>query len=164
MKTLLAIQPESRHVGFAVFEGNKLIDWGGKDLPRISVLEHGSRETLALFRSLVERHSPDIVVLPPPATLPENLRSKFVRAVREESVQRLHDIADFSNDDVSQCFRTLCNLERINKETIRQVLVKWFPELRSCLPNPRRLWKRQDHWVPMFDAVALAVTWLYHHE
>jgi hypothetical protein len=164
MKTILAIQPENRHVGYAVFEGNKLIDWGGKDLPRVPASERSDRETLALFHSLVKRHEPHVVVLPPPATLPENLRSHFVRTVRKASLEYLHDVEDFSREDVSECFRELCNLERVNKEMIMQTVVKWFPELQSCLPKPRRLWNRQDHWVPMFDAVALAITWLHHHD
>ena len=40
------------------------------------------------------------------------------------------------------------------------LVVVFQPELRGALPKHRRIWESQEYWVPMFDAVALAITWL----
>ncbi|MBI1974314.1 MAG: hypothetical protein HYS51_00420 [Candidatus Zambryskibacteria bacterium] len=145
MKTILAMQPENRHVGYAVFEENRLVDWGSKELSRIPLSDRNDKVTAPLFRSLVRRYEPSIVVLPPPAGIPEAFRSQFVRTVREESIEHSIEITAFSREDISECFRSLCKLERVNKEMIMHALVRWFPELKSCLPKPRRPWERQDH-------------------
>jgi hypothetical protein len=164
MKTILALQPHNREIGFAVFEDNKLVDWGLKAFLRVSVFNRTDEMMVDSFRKLARKHRPDVVVLPPPTALSETFRSHFVRTVRQESFRRSQEIADFSLDAISECFGSLSRLNRVNKEIIRKAIVKWFPELEASLPKRRRLWERQDYWAPMFDAVALAITWLYHNE
>ena len=120
---------------------------------------------MPLFRSLVERHSPDMIVLPPPNNAAGTGRNRFLRALKIELARQPHVVTtSFSRRDIQATFGELLNMERPNKDVTMQALVKWFPKLLPYLPKPRRAWDSEDYWVPMFDAVSLAVTYLHHNE
>ena len=112
---------------------------------------------MPFFRSLVEHHNPDMIVLPPQNNMAGTGRNRFLRAMTIELARQPNIVTSFSRRDIQAAFGTLLNMERPNKDVTMQALVKWFPKLLPYLPKPRRAWDSEDYWVPMFDAVSLAV-------
>jgi hypothetical protein len=164
MTTILAIQPEARQIGYAVFEGAALIDWGTKTLGVAGIPERVNRVALPLFRSLVDYHEPGVVVLPRPTKAGGTIRNQFLVEIRYELSNHGPSLASFSRNQIQGCFKAFLRSERPTKDRIMRLLVAWFPELRGALPRPRKPWESQDYWVPMFDAVTMAVTWLHYND
>ena len=165
MKVILAVQPDGRQIGYAVFRGATLVDHGAKSLGfNRPLAQRLHRISVPFFRSLVERHNPDMIVLPPPNKMAGTGRNRFLRALTIELARQPNVVTSFSRRDIQATFGTLLNMERPSKDVTMQALVKWFPKLLPYLPKPRRAWDSEDYWVPMFDAVSLAVTYLHHDE
>jgi len=164
MKTVIALQPEARQIGYAVFEGKDLIDWGTKSIGSVPVAKRVYTVALPFVRSLIERHQPDLIVLSQPTDNPTTVRTRFLRAVRYESCRQPQKLCFFSRRAIHKAFQPFLQSKRVNKSLIMQLLARWFPELRRSLPRPRRLWESQDYWVSMFDAIALGITHLSRNE
>jgi len=165
MKTILAIQPDARQIAYAVFKGATLVNRGTKHLAFRKPLRQRTYQTaVPYFRGLVERYDPDVVILPSPTTTPDTARNRVLRGIRYESTRNRYSLANVSRTDIRKTFKSFLKVGRVNKDSIMRLLSKWFPELLEFLPKPRRLWESPNYWVPMFDAVSLAVTYLCHNE
>jgi hypothetical protein len=163
MKTILAIQPATLHVGYAVFEDTMLVDFGSKSLrsgPRR--VRDPSRARL-IFRRLVDQCEPDVIILPKPNKCTA-ARRRFLREIQSDLTVYPHHVVTFGWREIQQTFKSVLSRKYPNKYSIMQVLAKSFPELHLRLPKPRRMWDAEDHQTPMFDAVALVITHLHHHE
>jgi hypothetical protein len=164
MKTVIALQPEARQIGYAIFEGKELVEWGSKRIDSVPVERRAYVRALPFLRSLIERYEPDVILLPEPTAIPTTVRSRVIRAVRYELLRAPRQLLTISRHAIHIAFTPFLKAQRAGKESIMQVLVRWFPELKKLLPKPRRLWEPQDHWVSMFDAVALGITYLSRNE
>jgi hypothetical protein len=165
MKTILALQPDARQVGYAVFKEGTLTNWGAQYLGSSTPLpQRVHRIAMPFFRTLLDRHAPDVVVLPHPTKIFGTARNRFLRAIRYELARAPGTVTSFGRREIQHSFKELLNVEKINKDQIMRALVKWFPELLRYLPKPRRLWDSEDYWTPMFDAVSLAITFLHNND
>lgn len=164
MTTVLALQPDARQIGYAIFEGATLIDWGSKELGSGSLRCRITDIAIPCIRQLFKNLKPDVIVLPNPTKLAATARNRFLRAIRHEIEQHSCTIASISRHDIREDFKYVLKAEKPNKYSIMELLVRWFPELQPSLPKPRRRWESQDYWTPMFDAVALAVTYLHRND
>jgi hypothetical protein len=68
MTTILSLQPKAQHIGYAVFEGAVLVDWGNKHLPGVAIEERTSRRAVPVVRTLIQVHEPQVLVLPEEST------------------------------------------------------------------------------------------------
>ena len=160
MKTVIALQPETRQIGYAVFEGKDLVEWGSKPIDSVSLNKRVYLVGLPFFRSLVERYEPDVVLLPEPTAHLMTVRNRFIRLVRLELIRKPRTFFTLSLSLLHNAFKPFLKSQRPNKYVIMNLLVHWFPELKRAFPQPRRLWQSQHYWVSMFDAVALVITHL----
>ena len=159
---IISLNPSFRHLAFASFEGEALVDWGIKSVPIVG----GQRDTAQLLdtlQDLIERSEPTVVVLPAGDDRRKQAQLRLIIGIKVF----LHGLADSvvtcSAGAVNEYFRTLTG-GRPTKHRIMTAIGDLFPELRRLVPKPRRLWESQDYWLPMFDAVARAVTWMKSHE
>jgi hypothetical protein len=164
MKTIIALLPETRQIGYAVFEGKNLVEWGSKPIDSVGLHKRVYLVALPFFRSLVNRYEPEVVVLPERMDNLTTVRSRFIRAVRYELIRKPRTLFAFSRHVLHNAFKPFLKSQRANKYTIMQLLVQWFPELRRAFPPPRRLWQSQRYWVSMFDAIGLVITYLSRNE
>jgi len=163
MKTILAIQPTGRHLGYAVLEGPNLVAQGTKFLTYNRPLPYRVHQVaMPFFRSLVEQYQPDIVILPTPTKALGTTKNRFLRALRIEVIRRPVSTHSISRHDIQQTFEPFLRKPRPSKDLIMRLLTRWFPQLASFLPAERRAWDSTDYWVYMFDAVSLAITFLHH--
>jgi hypothetical protein len=150
---VVAVFPNARGFGYAVFEGTVPVDWGVSDVqPR-----DRNRQCIRLISVLLRKYRPDVVLLRDAS----GIRSRRVR----DLIQAIADFATASNlpclllsrTQVRQAFRYL---ERPMRYAIAQSIAKRIPFLESHLPPARKIWNSEDRRMGLFDAVALALTYL----
>jgi len=152
-KRVLAIDPYSRGVGFAVFEGPAaLIDWGLRTTgPRAD-----NGRAVRVIKRLIERFQPDVLAL-------EDWVSAGARRSQRIDLLLNHIASDQGNRVRVQLvsrreIRAIGpSAETKTKHGRATLLASRFPELRSYLPRPRKPWMSEDERMSIFDAVAFAL-------
>jgi hypothetical protein len=150
-KRVLAVDPYSRGVGFAVLEGpERLIDWGLRTTGRAD-----NAKAARVIDRLIDRFRPDVLAL-------ENWESAGSR--RCVRVKMLLDrIAADEGRRVLVRFIARRDIRAIGplpqtgtKRGRTCFLAERFPELRPFLPPVRKLWMPEDDRMAIFDAVGFA--------
>lgn len=150
-RRILAVDPFSRGVGFAVLEGeDRLIDWGTRTTGGADNAK-AARE----IEKLIDRFRPDILVL-------EDWDSAGSR--RCGRVQTLLDrIAADQGQRVLVRLVTLREVRAIGrlpltstKQGRARLLAERFPEVQPYLPPVRKPWMPEDDRMAIFDALSFA--------
>jgi hypothetical protein len=151
-KRVLAIDPFSRGVGFAVVEGqDRLIDWGIRTTGRAD-----NAKSTCVIDKLIDRFRPDVLIL-------EDWDSAGSR--RCQRVQTLLDrIAADEGKRVLVRLVTRREIRAIgplpltsSKHGRAAFLAERFPEVQPFLPPLRRIWMPEDDRMAIFDALSFAV-------
>lgn len=153
-KRVLAIDPSSKGLGFAVMEGpSRLVDWG----VRVAT-ENKNERWLKLIDNVMERYRP-AVVLAEDCLAKGSRRSLRIRELIDETVRlsasKKIRAKVFSRRKVRAAFS---KAERISKHRIAIALAERFPELTPHLPPPPKPWLTEHYRLQMFNAVSLGVT------
>jgi len=152
-RVILSVFPNRIGFGFAVLEGESLVDWGTKDLRR-----QRHRNALAECDTLLDRYVPEVLLLRDydEDRSPRGRRiNRLHRAMKEAARRRRITVHRFSRARIRERFG---GLGRATKEEIAAELSRRFPELGS--PMPRKVYVPEGHRMGTFDAVALAVAYL----
>ncbi len=154
---VLALDPTSGGIGFAVLEGpHQLIDWGVKSAP-----ERTPHYALWLIEALIARYEPDVIVLEDCEACGSR-RCPRVRALIRQIVRRAakHDIKThrFAGRQIREAFAATNGLTKYRRA---RAIAEQFPELAPRVPPVRRPWMSEDYRMSIFDAVGLAVTFFY---
>jgi hypothetical protein len=148
---LLALEIRPRKAGFVVLEGATLLDWG--------VTTYGTgTPAMRRIASLLDLHTPSIIVTRRRPRLKKgqavpNIMQSIKREARRRSIH-------FQSLDAHQVRAFFIQRGRRNKHVVATLLAEWFPELAWKLPPKRKLWQSEPHYATLFDAVAIAVTYL----
>lgn len=151
----LAIDPTPKGLGFAVLEGDELIDWG-----LCQVRTEKNAGAIARVAQLLRRFHPDKLIL-------EDHRARGSR--RQSRIQqllgRVAAVAAAAGASVALVSavavrRTFASFEANNKDQVARKIVEWFPELAPRLPKPRKPWMSEDERMGIFDALALICAYL----
>jgi len=148
--SVLAIDPTSKGFGFAVMEADLfLVDYG---LAR--VWTRRLRDFVDKSYSVVEKHSPVVIVLPrvDSAKKRQRTRAKLSALVGHLRFHH-HTVVMLPREIVRKTFEPA-----ETKHDIALAIANAFPELASRLPRRRRPWMSEDESMNVFDAVALALT------
>ena len=148
-----AISPSTRGFGFAVLEGNALVDWGVK-----SVKGEKNSECLLKVEAMITHYQPGVMVLED-GSVKGSRRAPRIQALSQEIIElakkRKVTVKLFSRNQVRKVFFAH---GKGTKHAVAEILAKRFPEeLGSRLPPKRKPWKSEDHRMAIFDAVALAL-------
>jgi hypothetical protein len=145
---VLAIAPSTRGFGFAVFDGDALVDWGQK-------VVKGDKNGLCIpkVEKLIIDYEPDVLVIEDFARTKRGPRIRLL-------IQEIIDLAPkhnvgvklFSRQEVYQVF--FVDGEG-TKDSLAAILAKRFPdELGIELPPKRETWESEDPKMAIFDAMA----------
>ena len=151
---ILAIAPSTRGFGFAVHEGDTLVDWGVK-----SVKGDKNAESLKKVSELINWYTPTVLVLPDTKGKGSR-RSERIRVLSRKFIA----MAKARKVCVATCSRkqigvALSTDGTLNKHEIAEILAKRFPhELGSRVPPKRKPWMSEDSRMDIFGAVAIGVT------
>lgn len=159
-KLVLAVDPATRGIGFAIFEGPRgPIDWGVKDT-KVDKNAQGLRK----IERLMDFYHPDVVVV-------EDYAGKGSRRCRR--VQRLiKDIKGLAQKkgietrsySRAAIRKTFSGSGAKTKYEIAQKIAQWLPTFARRLPPARKPWMTEDYRMNIFDAVSLALTFYAEEE
>ncbi len=149
---MLAVDPFSRGVGFAVIEGqDRLIDWGIRTTGKAD-----NAKASRVIDKLIDRFRPDVLAL-------EDWDSDGAR--RCGRVQKLLD--RIAADEGTRVLVRLVTRRQIRaigplpltstKQGRARFLAERFPELQPFLPPARKPWMPEDDRMAIFDALSFAV-------
>jgi hypothetical protein len=162
---ILSLCPGSRQIGYAYFEGEKLIEWGVKNNTMGPIPERLLTRGLRLILGLVTRFEPETIVLP-----------SFENEIRRTSCRKFSNAAaailSTTKAEVvfqmprqsMEFFASQMDQRKSRKHQVMVDLAIIFPELQPSVPRPRRPWDPQNYWTPMFDAVAQGYSWIKSNE
>lgn len=158
---ILSVTPGTRHVGYAYFEGNELIEWGVRENNKGSIKDRVGYQGKSIVSDLVKRYEPTVVVLPrPDAGSKKANQQRFIETLKVLFTSGATVVRYCSAREVRTSFLAFDPSVKPTKHAIMVRIGRLFPELEPVVPAPRRPWDPQDYWTPMFDAVARAVAWL----
>ena len=150
---ILAIDPGTKNLGIALFEGKELIHYGVKTIPEMKYPHEKLKTGRKIILRLIEDYKPDILVVE--KTFFSNNRNSALLNVFADEIQaigrrkKLQVISLAANSVRKQ----ICGNGAASKDDVASVLVALYPELKPYLTSDRK-WKEQFHR-NMFDAIAL---------
>ena len=149
---VLAIDPSSRGLGFAVLEGpERLIDWGVRQAAAESD-EAKNAECVKTVAELIDRYQPHALAIEDAAT-DDSRRCERVQRLLEEIRALARDkrikVMSLTPERVRSAFAP-------TKDVIAAAIAGRFPELAPRLPRPRTLTMSEQYEMPVFDAMAFA--------
>jgi Holliday junction resolvasome RuvABC endonuclease subunit len=148
---VLGIAPSSRGFGFAVLEGDNLVEWG----VRTAKGEGKNSKLLAKVSDLITMCQPEAMILEDisapvrRASRIRDLHAEIIEAARAERIK-------FVILPRRKVREAIVSDESATKQDVAEMLAKRFPnELGMHLPRKRKPWMSENHQMAMFDAVAL---------
>lgn len=153
---ILGVAIRARWLGFAAIdEHTRLIDWGMIYYQRKLAARLKAARRRA--ESMVARIAPSqIVLLTQP--LDNSNRNAAVlsmtRAIQKFAKAQRIQILRSDRVEIRAAFK---RVEAQSKHAIAAALARSFPELAWRLPPARKIWKKEDGRLALFDAVAAAV-------
>lgn len=152
---ILAINPGSRYVGFAVFRDGDIRDWGVRVLPPGS--PSAKRKAFRdVIQKVVRTHSVDTLILKSlhPSRSSDTLDSLVRESIAIAKAQKL-SVHRYSVDAVKL---TLSSSAKTNRRGLMEIVASRFPFLYSEFERERN--SRNAYRIRMFEAVALGMTFL----
>ena len=147
--TILAIDPTSRGLAFAVLEAPAfLVDWGERIIPA---------KTGGLLRKmdeLLSRFEPDLLVIEDVAVPHSRRRKRASKEIR--SIELLALKRRLSAERISRLAVIDAFAPAKSKYEVALRLAEIFPALEERLPRKRRVWTTEDARMNIFDALGFA--------
>jgi len=150
IRKIIAINPGTRYLGIAVFEGPELLDW------RVKVFKgkwskEKSKKVIMVIRSFIERYEPDVLAI---KKLHRSRSSadlnQLVSKIKQLSKRKGLKVYQYSIKEVESFFI----LEgKANKKKLAELVTLRYPELTHEF-NKEKTHKNLYH-IKMFEAVAL---------
>lgn len=149
----MSVFPNTRGFAFVVFEGLLPVDWG------VSEAEGSDRHETCLRRvaTLLVKYSPDVLLLRDSSEARAPRIATLIEAIallpRHPSVTCL----GVTRMLVREAF---AHLARPTREAIARAIAERIPFFEPLLPPPRKIWTSESRRMGLFDAIALALTYL----
>lgn len=155
---IIGINPGTRYLGVAIFEGPEPVDWRNKTLKEKWSKEKMNR-VIGIISSFIERYEPNILAIKKlhPSRRSENLKRLVVR-IKEFSKRKGLKVYQYSIKNLENFFS---GEERIkNKKRLAEIVVSEFPVLFHEFKRDKS--NRNKYFIRVFEAVALASRCFHH--
>ena len=148
---ILGIKPGTRYLGFAVFQGADLLDWGVK-VPSRKRPKAKTKKIMTIVSDLHERYRPNVLALKKlhPSRVSPNLK-KLATRIRQSARAKGLRVCQYSIDELESFFAPK---ERINKMELAELVAMEHPVLHYLLGKEKA--NRNPYHITEFEAVALA--------
>lgn len=153
-KLVLAVDPATRGIGFALFEGPRQpIDWGVKD----AKVDKNAQGLLRIQR-LMDFYHPDVIVVEDYAGEGSRRSTRVQQLIKD--IKRLAQTKGIKTYSYSRSAirKTFAQSGAKTKYEIAKKIAEWLPTFAQRLPPVRKPWMSEDYRMSIFDAVALALT------
>jgi hypothetical protein len=147
---IIALDVRPQSLGFVVFEGqNRLLDWGVRSFPGGTGAVHvppGPK-----VAALIALYLPEALVL----KRPKDRRSEpMLDEIKQ--VAKVHEVAlHLLSPKIVK--RTFADHE--NKEQVAPAIAERFTDFLSILPPQRKIWRKEDCRMKIFDAAAVGIAY-----
>ena len=148
---VLSIVPFYRAFGYAVLDGDALVDWGTNTVP-----VDDSVKALAKVEFFMTHYRPDVLSMEDFSRSRRGPRIRtFIRDIIDLAPKHNIGVKLFSRGEVYQAFFSAA---KGSKEALALLLAKRFPdELEPKLSPKRKAWENEDSHLNIFDAVAFGL-------
>jgi len=156
---VLAIYPNTKGFGYAVFEGSEnLLDWGTK-----SARKNGT-VTLDKIKQVIGLYHPESLILEDMADLRSRRGLRARRLI--EHIVKLANTMKIRTYSVSRPVirNAFAYTNSVTKHQIAATLAKTYPELSRSLPPKRKPWETERQVMSVFAAAALGVAYFCRRE
>ena len=150
---VMAIFPNTRGFSYAVFEGALPVDWGMSDVPGVGRNETCIRRIVAL----IDRYKPDVLLLRDAAEARGQRVADLIKATADLPIAPGAICIQVSRAQVKEAFRYLT---RPTRYAIARAIAELIPFFEPLVPPVRKIWNSEDRRMGLFDALALALTYL----
>lgn len=153
--SLLAIDPGTRHLGFASFEDRNLEDYGVKDVGYVAGAEDVFAAIATIMDRLMSQKRPQAVVLEKNnfSQIQQNIRLTLAIG-KIKQVARRHRIRVFELDPRT-IRKVVCRNGNATKRELARTVSVRYPEMLAYLESNRR-W-RERYYQNAFDAIAVGL-------
>jgi hypothetical protein len=159
LNKVLSLSPGSRLIGYAYFEGNRLIDWGTKNNTVGPIKKRIFEKGLNIVADLVAYFGPETVILPAQEEDKRRVhRWRFIKAARTILSGNYVIVAFCSTGEAKRYFAKRL-MKRPTIRNVAMVIGETFPQIKPMIPGPRQAYDCQDYWTLMFDAIARWLAW-----
>jgi hypothetical protein len=147
---ILAINPGSKYLGVAIFQGLELKDWGVKIIKGKGLKAKMEKVKKEIF-FLIDCWRPNVLAIKllHPSRSSETL-NEIVKKIKQIGRRKGLRIYQYSIKELEDFFSSK---ERINKQELAEILVSKYPELLSEYEKERN--HKNPYHIRMFEAVAL---------
>lgn len=155
---LLALDPGTRHLGFAAFDAFELVDYGIRNVKGQSTVESMLVAVERAVRRMICEKRPYALAVE------KNNFSQIQQNVRlTMAISRMTAVAKRSRVRVFEfdprtIRKAVCNDGNATKRELARIITASYPEMRAYLESNRR-W-RERYYQNAFDAIACGLTFL----
>lgn len=153
---LIALHCSAKGIGFAVFEGEAIYDWG-------TVVTRGDKNAMALRKltHLLDRFSPETLVVEDPEKAVSRADRIFQlhSAIRALCVARAIDFVEYPLPEIRVRLGLALGATR---QDVAEAVVRHLDVLAPRLPSPRKPWQSEPRRMAIFCAAAVALAHLSH--
>jgi hypothetical protein len=153
---VLALRPFGRGFAFVLFESPlSPVDWGIKEIRG----SKGNARCLAAVRGLIEKHPPEVIVIPAKSLVARQGSSRIERLldlIVNHATGHSIEIRRYTEAGVRACF---AGIGANTRYEIAQGIASQIPAFAHRLPPVRQTWDPIDSRMYLFDAAALAMTY-----
>lgn len=149
---VMAVFPNTRGFGYAVFEGLLPVDWGVSDV-------QGKNRNYTCIRritALIAKYNPDVLLLRDPT----EARGRVATLIEAIATLPRHPGAACLAVSRPQVREAFSYLAQPTRQRIAHAIADRIPFLEPLVPAPRKIWNSENRRMGLFDAVALALTYL----
>jgi Holliday junction resolvasome RuvABC endonuclease subunit len=152
---ILAIDPGTRNIGFALLDKGQLVHYGVKTIRQMNSPHEKLREGRKIVLRLINDFRPEILVVE--KTFFANNRNSVLLNVFADEIKAVGKRKDLRVQGLAanSVRKLICGNGRASKDEVAREVVSRYPELKPYLTSDRR-WKERYHR-NMFDAVALGL-------
>jgi len=146
---IIGINPGTRYMGFAIFHGSELRDWGVKNIGgRWS--KDKLKKAIEVISDMIGHNEPSVLSIKQlnPSRSSRNL-NLLVSKIMELSKRKRLKTYQYSIDDLKAFFHS----GKINKRQLAEMLASDYPVLHYELEKEKAI--INPYYVRMFEAVAL---------
>ena len=149
---VMGLHCAARGLGFAVFDGRSLHDWG-------TIVAHGDKNAMALRKlgRLLDRFSPEVLVIEEP----KGYRKRSARTLdlyREIGAVAVVRNIEFYLHSHADIRKHLGLPDQATRQAIAETVALRIDYLALRLPRSRRAWEAEPRRLAVFSAAAVALT------
>lgn len=151
---ILAIDPGTRELGFAVFQGETLLYYGVKTVTNRKAPSQVLETITGFIKGLIEKYEPTMLAIEKMFITQKNSALLYVAAEQVKAVAKEGKISIWEQSP-SAIRKRLCKTGRATKREVTKLIADHYPELA-------RYYNRTKHWeieyyANLFDAVAVGL-------